>query len=144
MNREPGRSSEGTASSRPSGVRVGLAAAALLASKFGEGFAEGAGDSAWSVLVKLRTAVSRKFAGDKAGEMALAQLEAGPAEAGNVRQLAELLDLRLVEDPHFAAELTALVAQARRDPATRALIATATGQARQVNIAGDHIGDIHM
>lgn len=125
-------------------VTIGLATAALLASKFGEGFAEGAGDRAWNVIAKLRAIVSRKLAGDKAGEAALAQLEAGPPEAVHIRQLAELLEPKLTDDPDFAVQLAALVAQAQEDPATSALIATATGQAKQVNIARDHIGDIHM
>jgi hypothetical protein len=50
---------------------LGLAAAALLASKFGDGFGKNAGSTAWSGIKRLREMIAAKFKGQADAESAL-------------------------------------------------------------------------
>lgn len=125
-------------------VTLGLAAAALLASKFGEGFAKDAGSAAWNGVKRLRDAVAGKFKGKPDDENALQLALADPQDAGLRDSLAERITAAAGHDDAFRALLTELVGQARRDPVAQNLIAQATDHAKQVNIIGDNHGGITL
>lgn len=125
-------------------VTVGAAAAALLASKFGEGFAKDAGTSAWNAVKKLRELIAGKFKGDKDSERALARLAAEPHDAAHRTIVAQRIAEAAATDGHFGSNLAELVALAREDSATRAVFAEATDNAKQVNIGGDNFGAISL
>ena len=107
-----------------------------------EGFATEAGSSTWGAMKKLRGLVRGKLAGDNDGEHALALLEAEPPEAQYVSELAARLTRLMAVDSGFADDLTKLVEEAQKDPASQAIFGFATDRAKQVNIGRDNFGDI--
>ncbi|MDQ7802690.1 hypothetical protein Q5425_03040 [Amycolatopsis sp. A133] len=125
-------------------VTLGLAAAALLASKFGEGFAKDAGSAAWNGVTRLRDAVAAKFKGKPDDETALQQALADPHDVELRDSLAKRITAAATDDDGFRTSLVELVGQVRRDPDAQTVIAQATGQAKQVNIAGDNHGGITL
>jgi hypothetical protein len=126
-------------------VTLGVAAAALLISKFGEGFAKDAGSAAWSGLSRLHELVISKFRGNPEAKRALELATASPPQDDVSRSaLAEQITAAAVDDPRFYDSLAELVQEARRDPAAQTVIAQATGHAKQVNIAGDNHGGITL
>lgn len=125
-------------------VSIGIAAAALLAGKFGENFAGEAGKAAWQSVKRLRDLVARKFKGDDITETAIQRLTANPADSGPQAAVAERITEAARADAGFAAELEGLVATARRHPGTNALIAQAFDSAKQVNIGGDNFGPLSL
>lgn len=125
-------------------MTLGLAAAALLASKFGEGFAKDAGSAAWNGVKRLRDAVAAKFKGQPDAETTLQRALAEPHDMGRRQALAERITAAAADDAEFSAALAEVVGQARRDPSAQTVIAQATEQAKQVNIAGDNHGGISL
>jgi Flp pilus assembly protein TadD len=125
-------------------VTLGLTAAALLASKFGEGFAKDAGSAAWNGVKRLRDTVAAKFKGQPDAETTLQRALAEPHDTGLRVSLAERIATAATDDAEFRASLAEIVEQARRDPSAQTVIAQATDQARQVNIAGDNHGGITL
>lgn len=125
-------------------VTLGLAAAALLASKFGEGFAKDAGSAAWNGVKRLRDAVAAKFKGQQDAETTLERALADPRDTGLRDALAERITAAAAEDAQFRALLAEIVGQARREPGSQTVIAQATEHAKQVNIAGDNHGRITL
>jgi hypothetical protein len=123
-------------------VTLGLAAASLLAAKFGEGFAKDAGSAAWSGAKRLRDTVAAKFKGQPTAESALQLATANPEDTGLRDALAERITAAAAADPAFHDSLVRLVDQARNERAGQILIAQATEHAKQVNIAGDNHGSI--
>lgn len=124
-------------------VSVGVAAAVLLASKFGEGFAQDAGASSWDAVNGLRQAIARKFRGDTETENAVAALEVSPI-AENRAVVATRITGAVRTDPIFATEVERLVSAARADPSVNSFVAQAFDEARQVNIRGDNSGPISL
>ena len=125
-------------------VTVGLAAAALLATKFGEGFAKDAGETTWESVRRLSEIVFEKFKGDPNKELALSRVKsASPGEAVT-RELGQYIEAEARMDPRFASQVTQLVEDARKYPANKAIIAQAFAKAKQVNIGGDNFGPINF
>lgn len=124
-------------------VSVGIAAAVLLASKFGEGFAQDAGASGWNAVSRLRSVIAQKFRGDAETERAVVALEAAPV-AENRSDVAARITTAVRADPVFAAEVERLVSSAREDPSMDSFVAQAFDDARQVNIRGDNRGSINL
>lgn len=124
-------------------VSVGVAAAVLLASKFGEGFAQDAGASSWDAVNRLRQAIAQKFRGDSETERAVVALEASPI-AENRSEVATRITAAVRTDPIFATEVGRLVAAAQADPNVNSFVAQAFDEARQVNIRGDNSGSINL
>jgi hypothetical protein len=125
-------------------VTLGLAAAALLASKFGEGFAKDAGSSAWNGVKRLRDTVAAKFKGQPDAENTLQRALADPYDTELRDVLAERITAAAADDAEFRSSLAEIVRQARRDPGAQTVIAQATDHAKQVNIAGDNHGGITL
>ncbi|HMC08594.1 MAG TPA: hypothetical protein VKL22_04680 [Actinomycetota bacterium] len=98
------------------GSVVAIAAASLLATRAGEGFAGEAGKSAWGTAKRLSGLVRRRFAGDSEAAAALYNL----------------------------AELEALVVAAERDRSTAKALTQISGSARVGKVAtfGDVQGDV--
>lgn len=99
-------------------VTIGTAVAVLAGKKLAETVGEQAGESGWglanAILVKTRNWLSLT---DKSAEARLISLEAAnDPEGAVVEALAELVSERLEKAPDLAAELSDLVALARRDP----------------------------
>lgn len=124
-------------------VSVGIAAAALLATKFGEELARGAGEGAWSAVKRLRETIAAKFRGDRETESAIDTL--GQAPTDEVRSLVTRRITDAVRaDPDFGSRVEQLVLLARREPALDTFVAQAFDNAKQVNIRGDNLGPITM
>ncbi|MFC9995905.1 hypothetical protein [Nocardia sp. NPDC127526] len=124
-------------------VSLGIAAAALLASKFGERISEQAATSSWHAIGQLRELIARKFGRDPEIPRALAELERNPTLENQVAA-AEVIDGAVRTDPSFAAALQQLVDSARQDTSIDVFVANAYDQARQVNIRGDNTGTINL
>src|SRR5439155_27284948 len=109
---------------------IAVAAATLLATKVGEGFAGEAGKSAWGGLKRLSGLVRSTFAGDPEAEAALDSLEAGPPDEARLRAVARSLHDHAERDEAFRAELEALVAAAKQDRSTAKALTEIFGNAR--------------
>jgi hypothetical protein len=124
-------------------VSVGTAAAVLLASKFGEGFAGDIGESAWNSVKRLREVVAAKFKHDAKVGSALARLDSESTE-GNRSVVAELITAAVRADDSFGSEVARLVGLARRDAGMNGFVAQAFDSAKQVNFGGDNYGSINL
>src|SRR2546421_13083578 len=126
------------------GSVVAIAAATLLATKVGEGFAGEAGKSAWGATKRLSGLVRRAFAGNLEAAAALDDLEAGPPDDARIRAVAEALRERAENDEAFRAELEALVAAAEQDRSAAKALTQVFGNARVGKVAtfGDAHGDV--
>ncbi|WP_019932143.1 hypothetical protein [Nocardia sp. BMG111209] len=124
-------------------ISLGIAAAALLASKFGEGFAKDAGESGWNAMKHLRTVIAAKLHGDTEAETAVARLATTPTEADRSAVATRIADAAQA-DPDFGSEVVRLVSLARRDPVADGFVAQAFDHAKQINIRGDNFGSINL
>ncbi|WP_433521612.1 hypothetical protein ACQPZ2_30480 [Nocardia pseudovaccinii] len=124
-------------------VSLGIAAAALLASKFGEGFAQDAGTSSWQAVSRLREVIAQRLGRGSETPRAIAILAENPTPQDQVAA-AELVAEAARSDPNFAREVHRLVATARQDRAIEAFVANAYDEAKQVNIRGDNTGTINL
>ena len=122
-------------------VSLGIAAAALLASKFGEELAQTAAAGSWHAVTRVRELIADKFGRET--PTALAALDQDPTPENQVAA-AEVITSSVRSDPGFAAELQHLVATARQDRTVEAFIANAYDSAKQVNIHGDNTGTINI
>lgn len=122
---------------------VGLAAAVLLASKFGERFAQDAGASGWKAVNRLQAVIARKFRGDSEAEAAVAELEASPVD-GNRSEVATHIAAAARADAVFSSEIEQLVSLAREDGGMNSLVAQSFDQSKQANIRGDNFGSINF
>ncbi|WP_181696831.1 hypothetical protein [Nocardia sp. GTS18] len=86
-------------------ITLGLAAAALLATKFGEGVAQDAGTSAWKAV---KGVVARRFRNDQEMTRVLESAETLPDQE-NLTTLAERIREAATRDDEFRAELTDLI-----------------------------------
>ncbi|MQY30820.1 hypothetical protein [Nocardia aurantia] len=118
---------------------LGIAAAALLATKFGEGLAKDAGSSSWNAITRLRTLVSAKFGYEP---------EVVPTEpadpAADRRVTAEAIDAAARADPHFAAGLRSVLAEAGGNGRGATIIANAHDNAKQPIVNGDVRGGLRL
>jgi hypothetical protein len=124
-------------------ISLGIAAAALLASKFGEGFAKDAGESAWDAVKRLKAAIFARFQADSDAQRAVAALVETPTPETQ-SEVAERITAAARADSGFAAELARLVSLARKDKTVDGFVATAFDNAKQVNIGGDNFGPINL
>ncbi|WP_216893202.1 hypothetical protein [Nocardia alni] len=124
-------------------VTLGVAAAALLASKFGEGFAKDAGSSSWRAIGRLREVIAVKLGHRVEDPAALGTSAENPTPESQAA-VAELVTSAARSDPDFAREVELLVVTARRDRAIEAFVANAYDNAKQVNIRGDNTGTINL
>jgi hypothetical protein len=124
-------------------VTVGVAAAVLLASKFGEGFAKDAGGSAWNATKRLREVVVAKFKGDPEAETAVATLATAPTEEATAT-VARMIAAAMQADANFGSEVEQLVAHAGEVKGGESFVAQAFEHAKQVNIRGDNSGQINL
>ncbi|MEU0504471.1 hypothetical protein [Nocardia sp. NPDC005998] len=124
-------------------VSLGLAAAALLASKFGEDMAKNAGDSAWAAVTKLAEMVTAKFRHDPQTRSAITALVDDSASDSRA-VVADRIESAARLDPEFARAIGELVTTARRDPGLDLFVAHAYDDAKQVNIRGDNTGTINI
>ncbi len=122
-------------------VTLGLAASALLASKFGEGLAKDAGSSTWRAITGLREVIAKKFGHGPETPTALVALEPG-ASSEEQAAAAEVIDDAVRTDPGFAAAVRQLVDTAREDKTVEVIVANAYDQAKQLNIHGGNTGTI--
>lgn len=122
-------------------VSLGIAAAALLASKFGEELAKDAGASASRAVARLRELVTARFREEPETLTALTT----SAETAQARAVvAERVGAVAGHDPGFAGDVERLVTAARRDRAAEVFVAQAFDDAKQVNIRGDNTGTINL
>ncbi len=124
-------------------VSLGIAAAVLLASKFGENMAEQAATSSWRAVTQLRELIAGKFGSNAESHAALAELERNPSAANQVAA-AEVIDAAAGNDPAFATALQQLVNSAVQNETINTFVANAYDNARQVNINGDNSGSINL
>ncbi|MGW5514330.1 hypothetical protein [Nocardia africana] len=124
-------------------VSLGLAAAALLGSKFVEGLAKDAGSSSWRAVVSLRDLVVAKLGNRPENVLALTELERDPSP-DNRASVAEIIDEAGRADPGFAAAARQLIDAARADKSVDVFVAQAYDQAKQVNIHGGNSGTINL
>ncbi len=121
-------------------MSLGIAAAALLASKFGEGLAKDAGESTWNAIKRLREVVAAKLGKHPESDIATTALPT----TQDTSAVASQIGTAAAADPHFAAEVERLVAAARGNRTLDLFVAQAFDQARQVNIHGDNTGTINL
>ncbi|MGW1781903.1 hypothetical protein ACWCQQ_22570 [Streptomyces sp. NPDC002143] len=121
---------------------LGVVAAALVATKFGEGFASEAGRSTWVKIQGVAQAVRERLGRSDSHRAALAELDANPEDADRRAAVAVQVQREAESDPEFAARLFTLVGDARTDTGAQTLIAHASGNAQQINIAGNSVGPI--
>ncbi|QBS41320.1 hypothetical protein [Nocardia sp. CS682] len=124
-------------------ISLGIAAAALMASKYGEELANHAASSSWGAVTRLRELISRKFGDGSESPSALAELERSPTPENQVAAAA-VIDGAARNDPGFATELQRLVTAARQDQSVAAIIANASDTAKQANIGRDNLGTINL
>jgi hypothetical protein len=122
-------------------VSLGVAAAALLAAKFGEGLAKSAGESAWDAVKRLKALVVARLGTDAAAHQAVSALAETPSPQTQA-DVADRITAAARADSGFAAELAQLVSLARRDQTVDGFVAAAFDQAKQANIRGDNFGAI--
>ncbi|MEV6554864.1 hypothetical protein AB0M22_04020 [Nocardia sp. NPDC051756] len=122
-------------------VSLGIAAAALLASKFGEELARDAGGSAWRAVGRLRELVTSRFRDEPETHTALTT-SVETAQARSV--VADRISAVARHDPGFAGEVERLVTAARQDRTAEVFVAQAFDDAKQVNIHGDNSGTINL
>ena len=120
---------------------VAVAAASLLATKLGEGFAGEAGKSAWGAAKRLFGLVQSKFEDDPEATAALEDLQAEPPDESRIRAVAEALRDQAERDERFRAELEALVAAAEQDQSRPEALTQIFGNARVGKVVT--IGDVH-
>ena len=120
---------------------VAVAAASLLATKLGEGFAGEAGKSAWDAAKRISGLVRSKFADDSEATAALEDLQAGPPDQSRIQAVAEALHGHAERDEMFCAELEALVIVAEQVQSTAKPLTQISGSARVGKVAT--IGDVH-
>ncbi|MBH0775302.1 hypothetical protein [Nocardia bovistercoris] len=123
-------------------VSLGIAAAALLASKFGEEIATAAADSR-RAIARLRALVVEKL-GRVAETGAVEAVSGAPAKWEDRANTAERISAAAEADPEFADEVRRLVSSACADGEVEAFVAYAFDHARQVNLRGDNFGVINL
>ncbi|MBY8864002.1 hypothetical protein K7711_46595 [Nocardia sp. CA2R105] len=121
-------------------VSLGIAAGALLASKFGEGFAKDAGESTWNTIKRLQEVVAARLSRRTECDTATTTLPMPQ----DMSAMAARIEAAATADPHFAAEIERLIAAARQDRAADLFVAQAFDQARQINIYRDNTGTINL
>jgi hypothetical protein len=122
-----------------------ITAATLLAGRALDVLGGRARESTWAGMDRLAAVVRRKVRGHREGEAALAAVEHHPDDPGRVQALAAALTSLAVDEPAFQAELTELVAHAKRDPRIGAFTTHVEGLATIgsiVNLA--QVRDIHF
>ncbi|MFI1912861.1 hypothetical protein [Nocardia sp. NPDC020380] len=124
-------------------VSLGIAAAALLASKFGEGFAEDVGQSAWNAIKRLGEVVAARLRSEPAAQAAVATMITAPTPE-NKMAVAAQITAAARSDASFAAQIDQLVSEARREQVVDTFVAQAFDSAKQVNIRGDNSGTINL
>ncbi|MCX4094431.1 hypothetical protein [Nocardia sp. alder85J] len=124
-------------------VTLGVAAAALLASKFGEGLAKDAGSSTWHAVTGLRELIGDKFGHGRETPAALLELTDG-ASPEKQTAAAEVIAAAVRTDPGFAEALHRLVDIVREDKKVDVFVARAYDQAKQLNIQGGNTGTINF
>lgn len=121
---------------------LSAAVVALLATSFGTGFGQEAGKSVWESVKKVARTVADRLSRHDPGRRVLAELEACPDDPMKRAALVDYLRRDIEADEEFAAYLGILVTTVQSYAAGRTLVARATGQAKQVNVAGDNFGSI--
>jgi hypothetical protein len=122
-----------------------ITAATLLAGRALDALGGRARESTWAGMDRLAAVVRRKVSGHREGEAALAAVEHHPDDPGRVQALAAALTSLAADEPAFQAELTELVAQAKRDPSIGAFTTHVEGLATIgsiVNLA--QVRDVHF
>jgi len=104
--------------------------AALLFGKALEEFATEAGRSTWAGLGGLVELVRRKLRRDRAGQAALARMEAAPADQASVQALADAVHAYASNDRAFQAALLGVIAEAKHDPVIGRLVTQVTDRAQ--------------
>ncbi len=125
-------------------VTLSVAAVALLITNFGSGFGQEAGKSAWEAIQNVGRTLAARLGRHDDQRGALTELEASPDDPVKRAVVTEFVRRDIEGDEEFAAQLAALVSAVQSHSAGRTLIANATGNAHQVNIAGDHFGPITL
>jgi hypothetical protein len=123
-------------------VTLSAAAAALLATSFGTGFAQEAGKSTWDAIQNVGRFIRARLGKDDERRRALAELEASPDDPAKRVAVAEYVRHDLEADKEFADSVASLVSAVQSHDTGWILIAHATGGAKQANIAGDNFGPI--
>jgi len=123
-------------------VSLGIAAAALLGSKFGEELAKDAGGSAWKALGQLRELVTARLREGRETRTALTASTQELTQSQSV--IADHITGVARRDPQFAAQVERLVTAARQDSTVEMFVAQAFDDAKQVNIRGDNSGTINL
>ncbi len=123
-------------------VSLGIAAAALLASKFGEGLAKDAGESAWKAVGRLRELVAAKFRDDR--EILTARAASVDPMLAGQSVMADRVTAAIRRDPAFGSDVERLVTAARQDRTVEVFVAQAFDDAKQINIRGDNSGTINV
>lgn len=121
---------------------LGAIAATLVATKFGEGFASEAGRSSWLKIQEIAQVIRARLGRSDAQRDALAELDGNPDDADRRSVVAAQVQREAESDPEFAERLNTLMQEALTDEAARTLIAHASGNAKQINIAGNNAGPI--
>ncbi|MEV0296406.1 hypothetical protein [Nocardia sp. NPDC050710] len=120
-------------------ISLGIAVAATLTSRNGQGSSEGTRDA----VERLREVITSRFDTDPETGASVAVSGADPTGKG-WGVLAERITTEARADPDFADEIRGLVAVIRRDRAMKGFLAQAFDNARQVNIGGDNLGTIFV
>lgn len=113
-------------------VTIGLAAAALLATKFGEGVAQNAGESVWGAVKGVLT---RKFRADDEVTQALESAEIAPNRENLTILTRSIVDASSV-DEQFRIELAELLNKVPHNSSLTNINAQAYDNAKQAIISG--------
>lgn len=121
-------------------ITIGLAAAALLATKFGEGMAQNAGESVWGAV---KAVLAKKFHADDEVTQMLESAEITPS-----RENLTILTQRIVDasstDEQFRDELAELLSKVPHNSLTN-ISAQAYDNAKQAIITGGtSIGTLNL
>jgi hypothetical protein len=125
-------------------VTLSAAAVALLSTSFGAGFAKEAGKNAWESAKNVAGAVASRLSSHDHGRRVLAELEANPDDPVKRTAVVDCLRSDIDADNEFAVYLSRLMTAVQSSEGGRTLIAHATGEAKQVNVAGNNFGPINF
>lgn len=109
----------------------------------GTSLLEQATTDAWAAMKAVADSVRARFSRGAGADAtrALAEVEEAPADDARRQALAKAIEDEIGRSPHFQAELSRLVDEARRDPSVNSFVTNITGDVKQQTNIGQ-AGDI--
>ncbi|MGW5514329.1 hypothetical protein [Nocardia africana] len=122
---------------------LAVEAAALLASAVDGSLSRTIDSSSWHTIAELRRVVEARLACDGMPAASFAEMTRDPTPASRAA-VARDIQTWIDSDAPFTRDVERLLIASRGHPDLVAMVAHASGDAKQINIGGDNLGDIHV